>query len=614
VGVSFKWASGALAGILLLALPAAGQVEIGHNVSLGLNGNLGAGYTAEYANLFSSSHSISGSGNASLAGFYYNPNFLSFNVSPYYGQSRANSGSQSIFDSSGVNVSTAIFSGSHFPGSISYAKSYNSEGNFGVPGVADYTTHGNSDTFGINWSENLPDEPSVSVGFQRGSNQYSIFGIDQNGNSTYDSLNIHSGYTYRGFGLGAFYSRGGSHSLIPQLLSTQEPPESTSSTSSGYGFNVSHVLPMRGGFSSSITRSTFDTGLVGDKFNGSVDLFTANAGIQPTDKLHLGVGGSYSDSLTGQLFEQIVAAGAIVSPAQNSGQSSHGMDVTGSAGYAIARGLQSEVDVERRQQTYLGVSLGSNSYSGSLVYTTAVLGGNYNVAGTIRDITLDGSSQNNLGFSVTTNYTRRIHEWVMGGSFNYAQNVQTLLITYMDSFYNYSGNIRHRWGQFTWSAGASAGRTALTSQPGSGNNNRSYSTGIGYSRYINLTGSYSKGSGTAIETANGVVQNPVLLPVLTPGSGILFSGDSYSVAVGSSPVKKLTISASYGRGNSNTNFSGVAQGSSTSQYNGIVQYQLRKLYVNGGYSRLQQGFTLSPTAPAVVSSFYFGISRWFNFF
>ena len=67
----------------------------------------------------------------------------------------------------------------------------------------------------------------------------------------------------------------------------------------------------------------------------------------------------------------------------------------------------------------------------------------------VRDTTLDSTSQNSLGFSVNTNYTRRINDWVVSGAFGYAQNVQTLLITYMSSFYNYSGNIRHRWGLFT---------------------------------------------------------------------------------------------------------------------------------------------------------------------
>jgi len=613
VCVGLQWAGWALAGILLLALPAAGQLEVGDNLSMNLNGTMGFGYSADYANLFSSSHSLSGSATGTLAGSYYNPNFLSFNVSPYYGQSRANSNYQSVFDSSGVTATTSIFSGSHFPGSISYAKSYNSEGNFGVPGVANYITRGNSDTFGVNWSENLPDAPTLSVGFQKGSNQYSIFGTDQNGNSTFDSVNVHSGYLYHGFGLGAFYDRGGSHSLVPQLLGTQEQPESVNSSNSGYGFNASHVLPMHGGFSAGFTHSAFDTGVAGSTINGSVDLVTASAGIQPTSKLHFGAGVNYSDSLSGQAYEQIVAAGGVV-PVQNLNGSSHGMDVTGTVSYALAKGLQSQAAVERRQQSFLGQTFGSNSYSGGLIYTAGFLGGSFNAAGTVVDNTLDGSSQNTLGFSATTNYTRRIHEWVMNGSFNYAQNVQTLLITYMSSFYNYSGNIRHRWGQFTWSAGASAGRTGLTEQSGLQNSNESYTTAVGYSRYLTLTGTYSKGSGIGIETASGVVQSPVLLPGLTPTTAILFGGDSYSVGLGSSPVKKLTLAASFAKANSNTNFSGVAQSSATNQYNAIFQYQLRKIYVNGGYSRLQQGFSTSATGPAVVSSFYFGISRWFNFF
>ncbi len=613
MGGRTQWAGCALAWVLVLALPAAGQLEVGKNLSMDLNGSLGVGYSDDYANLFSSSHSLVGSGSGTLSGSYYNPNFLSFNVSPYYGQSRANSNYQSVFDSSGVNASTSIFSGSHFPGSISYAKSYNSEGNFGVPGVADYTTRGNNDTLGISWSETLPDKPTLTATFQRGSSDYSVFGADQNGSSTFDSLTLHSGYLIDHFGLGAFYDRGGSQSLIPQLLESGEQPETVHASNSGYGFNVTHPLPLRGGASAAFTHSEFDTNLEGSSVNGDVDLIMLNAGIQPTNKLHLTVGANYSDSLSGQLYESIVQAGGIA-PAQDLNQGSHSLDMIGTAGYAITKGLQSEVDVERREQRFLGESYGSNGYSGSLFYTTGFLGGNYNAAVMVRDTTLDSTSQNSLGFSVNTNYTRRINDWVVSGAFGYAQNVQTLLITYMSSFYNYSGNIRHRWGLFTWSAGAGAGRTGLTEQGATQNTNQSYTTSFGYSHFITLTGTYSKSSGNGIETASGIVQNPVLVPVLTPGSAILFAGNTYSVGLGSNPAKKFTIGASYARANNNNLFDSVASTSSTIQYNAILQYQFRKVYMTGGYTRLQQGFSTSTTGPAVVSSFYVGVSRWFNFF
>ena len=181
------------AGLLLLAWPVAAQVEFGET-STDLNGTISTGYTATYGNMTGSDHGWTVGGAATLSGSFYNPNFLSFNVSLYLNQSRANSNFQSISDASGVNASANIFGGSNFPGSISYSKAYNSEGNYAVPGLANYVTHGNSDTFGINWSENLPDAPSFSAGFQMGNSQYSVYGTNDQGNNAFHSLNLHSGY------------------------------------------------------------------------------------------------------------------------------------------------------------------------------------------------------------------------------------------------------------------------------------------------------------------------------------------------------------------------------------------------------------------------------------
>ena len=155
----------ALGGLLLtvvLAIPAVGQIKIGETSST-MSGTLSTGYTGDYGNLIDSSHSLSFGGSGTLSGFYYNPNFVSYNLTPFWNQSRDNSAYQSISSASGLNFDSSIFAGSHFPGSISYAKAYNSEGNYAIPGVANYTTHGDSTTFGINWAETLPDRPSLSA-------------------------------------------------------------------------------------------------------------------------------------------------------------------------------------------------------------------------------------------------------------------------------------------------------------------------------------------------------------------------------------------------------------------------------------------------------------------
>jgi len=60
-------------------------------------------------------------------------------------------------------------------------------------------THGNNNVLGINWSENLPDKPSVSVGYQMGNSAYSVYGTNDQGNNDFHSLNLHSAYRVADF-------------------------------------------------------------------------------------------------------------------------------------------------------------------------------------------------------------------------------------------------------------------------------------------------------------------------------------------------------------------------------------------------------------------------------
>jgi len=60
--------------------------------------------------------------------------------------------------------------------------------------------------------------------------------------------------------------------------------------------------------------------------------------------------------------------------------------------------------------------------------------------------------------------------------------------------------------------------------------------------------------------------------------------------------------------------SGVTSFNNNTQFNSLIMYRVRKLDFESGYARLEQGFSGSGTAPAVISSFYIGLSRWFNFF
>ena len=188
--------------MLLLGLPLAAQVKFGETAASAA-GTISSGYTATYSNMSPSTHGWTYGGSGTFSGSYYSPNFLSFNISPYLNQSRANSDFQSISNASGVNATVNLFSGSAFPGSVNYSQAYNSDGNYGVPGLSNYVTHGNSTNFGINWSETVPNAPSLSAGFELGNSNYSVYGTHDEGKNAFHSLNLHSGYTLAGYHMGA---------------------------------------------------------------------------------------------------------------------------------------------------------------------------------------------------------------------------------------------------------------------------------------------------------------------------------------------------------------------------------------------------------------------------
>jgi hypothetical protein len=601
-----------LAGVLLLLLPAAAQLKTGEN-SMDLNGTISGGYNGSFGNLIPSAHSLSVGGTATLSGYYYNPNFFNYTVSPFLNQARDNSSYQSISNASGVNVSTSIFGGSRFPGTVNYSKAYNSEGNFSIPGVANYTTRGNSQTFGVSWAENIQDLPSLSANFQTGSNQYSIYGSNDNGSTNSKSFGLRSSYILRGFNMSAYFTDGDSHADVPQLLQGSSQPETSTSSSRGYGFAAGHQLPIHGGFSGAFNRSDVSSNFAGYSYSGSIDTYTATAAFQPTQKFHFSVSTDYSDNLSGTLYQSLTSTGGIVAPPVQ-GQSSNSFDVQGNASYAVMTNMQALVSADRRQQNFLGKNYSADSYGGGLTYGRVLFGGNLNTAFSLTENTVSTSSATQLGFSGTVNYNKRFDGWTTGVFANYAQNVQTLLITYMSSFYGYGGNIRRRWGRFSWTGGASINKTGLTQQAGTASSGESFNSSVGFANWINLNGTYSKSNGNGIETGAGLVSTPSPQPVLNPSDLILYGAKSYSFGLSSNPKRRLTIAGSFARAYGNTNVVGLVSWNNTEMINTQFQYQFRKMYMTGGYSRLNQGFSASGTPPEKVSAFFIGVSRWFNFF
>ena len=102
----------------------------------------------------------------------------------------------------------------------------------------------------------------------------------------------------------------------------------------------------------------------------------------------------------------------------------------------------------------------------------------------------------------------------------------------MTSYYSYSGNVRRRWGNLNFNAGASFGHSGLTNEPGTDSSSQGYTSSFGYGRWINLTGNYGKSNGVGLITGNGIL--PVnLSPILPQNLITLYGGTGYGVSLSS---------------------------------------------------------------------------------
>jgi len=607
---SIRFTAVVVAGLLWHSVTLSAQLKLGETSSRA-NGSISSGYSATYGNSIQSSHGWSVGGAGTLSGSYHSPNFLSYNFSPYLNQSRSNSNFQSISNASGVNLSTNIFGGSKFPGSISYSKAYNSDGNYGIPGLANYVTHGSNHMFGINWSELLEGKPTFSAGYQTGGSRYSVYGSQDSGVNSFRSVNLHSNYRWEGFGLGAFYVYGNNHAMVPQLGTGEMLQTHTNTTV--YGLTASHQIPLKGSASGSINRSNWKSEFLDYNSSGTIDTVNSSAGIHPFQKLTVTGTVNYSDNLSGQLVQSVISAGGVASGI-NTDQSSHSLDLMAVATYAASASLQTSGSVEHRTQSFMGQNYGVTSYGGEAVFTHGLLNGTFNSALSIIANQSMPAGSDTLGMTASESYSSIVMGWHVAESFSYAQDAQTLLVTYTNSFYNFSGNVRRNWGQFNVSAGAGGSRTALTAQPDTANSSESYTASMGYGRFLAATASYSKADGQALATGSGLVGSPIPTPVLPSDLVSLFGGRSYSASLSSTPVKHFIMSASYARSINNTVSSGVFSANSNAQFNTLLQYQVRKMSFISGYSRLQQGFSAARSQPEILSSYYMGLSRWFNFF
>jgi hypothetical protein len=461
----------------------------------------------------------------------------------------------------------------------------------------------------------LPGLPTLSVGYSQGSGHSSLYGTDAETDSSTRLFNVHSNYQIEGFRLNAYFDHNTFDSKYPAFLAGAEA-EQQDSTGHDLGFAAQHALPLHGSFSIGYNRSSATSDYLATEgpsagssnvTNYTTSTETANASFHPTQKLSFNVSENYAGNLNGYLVENLGNNGAPPPPGVDMGSGSHSYTLGGGVGYSFTDYLMGQAQATYYNQYYFGNNYTGEFLSGS-VNCSRKLWNTFSFSGAVIDSS-NGQGTNALGFLANLNAFHRFGGWQASGQFSYAQNVQTLLVTYTTSYYQYNANLHRRFSRgMQWTAAFNGSHSGLTNYQGTSSHSEGYSTSFGMPRFI-VDAQYSQSSGVQLLGAGGIIQ-PGPAPGLT--DFILFTGSAYGGGISVTPIKRMSISGTFSRAISNT-LATIDSHNNTEIYNAQLQYHLRRISLQAGYTRFTQGIS-AIGAPVNNTSYFVGMTRWFDFF
>ena len=608
----------ALLWALGLGYEAQAQKSIG-DLHATANGQLETLYNDAFGNFDSTAgHSLGFAGRGTITGDYYNPDFLSFSLFPYYGRAQDNSETESLTNDSGYLGTLNIFKGSHFPGVAGFQQTWNNEGSFGIPGVAGLTTINNNHSFNIGWSALLPGLPTLSVGFADGGGNSSLVGSPETTDSSARNFNIGSTYNFR-----SYYMSGGFIHLNNNVdingLENGET-ETANDSSNQYRFDLHGPIPYRhSSMSVGFTRTSYnnadlDSGTGYDTTvtdNGTTDTINGNVGLM-FPKAPVTVSAIYTDNLLGNIEQQLVSSGEVPLVSLNSPES-RSLTVQASTYVTVLPRLMVGGFVGRTEEYFNGESFG---------VTQAGLTVNYNFLHRLKGLSFYGGVTDSatqagnswLGFIGNVTYNRNLGKWRVGSFFLYNQNTQTLLGIYTTSMMNYGGSVKRQiTPDLGWITVVNATKSGFSQVAGNSDHAESFTTILIWKK-ASVSGIYSRSDGTAILTSTGLVNTTVPSQLLPPGAATLYKAENYGSTLSLYPTRRMVVSGSWSRSFGATNSPLLLSNNGNTNYYGFLSYEYRKLLFSANVIKFNQFISNSGAPPSMLTSFSFGVSRWFKGF
>jgi hypothetical protein len=568
------------------------------NVNFGYEGDLGSAAGG-------SDHGMGMGGSGSLHGNYYNPSFLSFDITPYYDRAMSSAGSSSTTDSSGYNAMFSVFGGSHDPGSVSFGQNWNTVGQFGIPGVGGLTSKSNSRSLAVSWGLLFPFLPPISVSYAQSSGSNSVLGSDAATTSSQRTYGLSTSYRFHGFNVGGSFNRLDSTATAAGSL-INGGGETSTGGSNMYSLTLTRsALPLGGSFSANWSRTDYKDNSDGGSSDGTTQNLSASGGFRLW-RLPISASAAYTENVYGSIDQQLLSNGSTVLVASNSPETSTLLVNVGTS-YRLPFGIFSSVYLSRQEEYFAGGTYGVTQFGANVNY-------NFNKRYTGLSVMIgmndSAAKQGNLGAGLisSVNYNRRFGPWHIDGNYTYNQNVQTMLALYTASNMGYGASAgRKLTRSLNWNASFGGGHSGFSQQAGSSNHSETYTSNINWHSYT-MSGNYSQSSGVSLLTPNGLITTSVPTPIISGSSLVVFNGKGEGVGFGGSPIRRLSVSGSFSVTTSTGLSSSSNSESKTEVTSGYCTYLFRKVFFNAGVTRFSQSVGGSGL-PINTTSYYIGISR-----
>jgi hypothetical protein len=638
-----------LVGLLLLFVPtASGQLQVGSETQLNLTGGASLGYVRSWDD--QETNSLAYGLNATLTGIYHDPRFLNYTVSPYLNQSNVNSNFNSNTLASGINSQANFLNDSKTPIQFTYARDYNREGTFNVPGsITGFETKGSGQAFSANASYLPEDWPSLHGTFAHTGSDYEILGTPGTGRSHSNLFGVDSHYVLLDTNLSALFTKSWVDSETPVFGSTTGDIFSQNTTQDTLQLNASHQLGRKSTVNGSYGRSHLHGEYLGSDVDTTNNTLVGNLNVTITDKLSAGANAGYSSNLSQQFFSEIIggaqqkSTGISANPLAGSANGPPSVSFTSeyltygaNAQYQAFQSLSfiGRVDHRVQGQAYRYPDLTSTTTQAIALYTHRLFGGGFGASyGLSYSITPVYSYANNpdqpgnivatktgdstfMGNSATVSYGRQFGAWSTSLSAFYGEGLTTLLVGYTQTNYGGTGSVTRNVKDWTVSVHGSYGAAKVNGLSIADSKTENAGASIWHKNF-GFSGSYGQSSGTALQVGTAFVPTPV--PIGTPIQNLLvqFDGTSYSVAGSWEPRRRLNMTASYihlDYSTINPLIGPLPTRTTSSQYFARAVYGFRQLYLYIGYNHVDQGYGSTGRGSYVYNNFYVGITRYFNFF